>query len=344
MPGTMLFGFVLDIITFRTIQVSTVFVILIIHIVLVGLAIVVLNFFDKTNSVGSLSKFKKYLYLVSPFILQFSFGALFGSSLIFFSFSGPLLISWPFLLILFVLMVSNELYRQYYLKPRIQMSIYFFSFYSTLSIILPFIFHSISPLVFVLSGILSLLFIYGFFRLVAKFSEVVKDDKIFFKKSIITIFTLMNLLYFLNIIPPVPLIVRDSGIYHNIVNRASGYDISAEKETFFEKLIPGQTVHIVSGRPIYAYSAVYAPIELNTTIIHHWWRYDAEMGWISVDRLRYPIVGGRLDGYRGYSYLNNLQEGKWRVFIETDRGQVMGKINFKVKQVDTPREIDILYK
>ena len=42
------------------------------------------------------------------------------------------------------------------------------------------------------------------------------------------------------------------------------------------------------------------------------------------------IAGGRDGGYRGYS-LTTVNSGNWRVNIETERGQLIGRVKFKVE-------------
>ena len=170
-------------------------------------------------------------------------------------------------------------------------------------------------------------------------------DHIDFQKSrlqisILVIFAFVNGLYFLNIIPPIPLAVRESGVYHSVQRIGGDYAVQVEKTSLLQKIIPGQTIHRAGNSPIYVFSSIYAPADLNTRIIHDWQYFDKkEKRWVSRSRLSFNISGGRQDGYRGYSLKANLQEGLWRVDIETERGQVLGRIIFKVVFVDETPEL-----
>jgi hypothetical protein len=53
-----------------------------------------------------------------------------------------------------------------------------------------------------------------------------------------------------------------------------------------------------------------------------------------MSEISFHITGGRQEGYRGYSFKTNVPAGKWRVFVETPRGQVLGRYEFNVERVD----------
>ena len=126
--------------------------------------------------------------------------------------------------------------------------------------------------------------------------------------------------------------------------------MQGEPEDFFEVLqtaIFGQTVHVVpfdaaqgKAEKIYLYTAIFAPAKLQTTIVHHWQYYDAgQKEWVDRGELPFTINGGRQQGYKGYSWQSNLAAGKWRVYVENQRGQVLGKVRFTVEKVDNPVEL-----
>jgi hypothetical protein len=92
-----------------------------------------------------------------------------------------------------------------------------------------------------------------------------------------------------------------------------------------------ENIHIQKGQPLFVYGAVFAPKNLSTTVVHNWRRFDSKIGrWVSVSRIPYTVIGGIDRGYRGYTQKSNLEEGRWTVNVETDRGQVIGRITFEV--------------
>lgn len=152
----------------------------------------------------------------------------------------------------------------------------------------------------------------------------------------ITVFAVMNVLYFMNVIPPIPLSLRDAGMYHDIVRADGAYTLVGEEESWSARLVPGQIIESALGDQVYAYTAIFAPIDFSTTIYHRRQVYDeVEHAWITRDRLSFTISGGRDAGYRGYSMKTSLTPGRWRVTVETARGQVLGRIPFRfVEKID----------
>ena len=76
---------------------------------------------------------------------------------------------------------------------------------------------------------------------------------------------------------------------------------------------------------------MFAPIQLKTNVVHRWRRYDETAGtWRTESTVRFPIVGGREGGYRGYSTKSQPANGRWRVDIETPDGLLIGRVAFSV--------------
>ena len=103
------------------------------------------------------------------------------------------------------------------------------------------------------------------------------------------------------------------------------------KESFWQKIIPGTVINVIAGQRVFVYTAIFAPSKLNTRIYHHWEYYDGD-DWIEKDKLSFNIIGGRKDGYRGYSVKSAVEAGKWRVYVKTEQGKVLGRVSFKIKK------------
>jgi len=219
-------------------------------------------------------------------------------------------------------------------------SVYFFATFTILSVSLPFIFNSLSSLWFILSSLLALAFIACYIWLLYK---IAGKEKLNLRNLAISIFAILfvtNLFYFANLIPPVPLAMRETGVYHNVERRGGQYILRGEREDFWEKLVPGKIIHLQQGQRAYVYSAIFAPKELNTSITHEWQYYDETQGsWVVKDRLSFNLVGGRKGGFRGYSFKTTLATGDWRVFIKTQRGQTLGRVKFEVERPTSAVEL-----
>lgn len=330
MPATLILGVIFDAITFSSINTSTAFLLLGIYLGIAGLVILFVNAYDQ----GYL-KWLRYLRLASPLLIQFTFGALLSGVFIFYIFSGAIAVSWPFILALVLIMVSNDIFRHYYQMAIVHISVYFFILFSCLSVILPFWFHSLSPKFFVLSGIASLILIFGYVMLLTFIAPDHRRQRTVFAASIWTIFVVFNAMYFLNVMPPIPLVMREAIVAHKIEKAGDGYELSIEIQAPIDRIMPGIVYHKGAGEGVFVYTAIFAPGNLETRIIHHWQRYDeARLEWVSEDRLSFTISGGRKEGFRGFSTKNNVINGKWRVDVETERGQVLGRVKFDVVTAD----------
>lgn len=267
--------------------------------------------------------------------MQFCFGNLFSAFLIFYARSGALSASWPFLLLLVLLMVGNEVYKKRYQQLAFQVGTWFFTVFSFLIFFLPVVFKSLSAWLFVLAGLISLVLVAALVHgLMFFIKDQVKQSRQAIRYTVGGIFIVINLLYFTNLIPPIPLAMKEAGVYHHITRSGANYQVQAEKESIFEKLWPGQTLHLVDGRPIYFFSAIFSPAKLNTDIIHEWWYYDEEeKDWVMASRVPIAVIGGREEGYRLYSYLIP-RAGQWRVDVETPRGQIIGRVKFNIENVN----------
>jgi hypothetical protein len=94
----------------------------------------------------------------------------------------------------------------------------------------------------------------------------------------------------------------------------------------------GPEMHVQRGGSLALYSAVFAPIQLRTNIVHIWQRYDeAARLWRNESTVRFRIVGGRDGGYRGYTTKSTPAAGRWRVNIETSDGLLIGRVPFSVR-------------
>ncbi len=335
MPATLVVGFLVDYFTFANIQITITFALLFFYWFLAGAVIIFTHLYDAQKLPG-LAQFK-YLRLFAPLAIQFAFGALLSASLIFYWFSGAFSVSWPLVAAIVVLMVFNDAFRHYFVKPLVQTSVYFFITLSLFSLALPFLFNSLSAWTFVVATVASLaLFSLDIF-IISSVATHLKAQRRNIFAAIFSIALVMNVLYFTDIMPPIPLALREAGMYHSIKASNGWYAMQAERENFLQSVIFGQTLHLEPQKRAYLYTAIFAPANVQTTIVHHWQYYDLEKkDWVTKDKLPFVILGGRKAGYKAYSWESDFEEGRWRVSVENQRGQVLGRVRFTVKIVNEP--------
>jgi hypothetical protein len=282
---------------------------------------------DQTEAPGSTTK--AHFWLVN--VLQFLFGGLLSTFLVFYFRSGSLRASWPFFLLLAGAFIANEKLKHRLARLDFQLSFFFLSLFSFAIFIVPVLAHAIGRLVFLLSGGISL----GLLWLFLKALKAVGGETLARRRApttyVATIFLAINALYFLNLIPPIPLSLQDVGVGHSVTRTAAGgYVVQTEDQGWLRFFRLAIRIHGVPGIPVYVYSAVFSPTALNTDIVHEWQAYDTRRGWLTTDRIALPVRGGRGGGYRTYSMKRGVWPGAWRVNVETPTGAILGRVRFNV--------------
>ncbi len=301
------------------------------NLLLAGICILFLN---RGRSDGA-----KHFWLSN--ILQFSFGTLLGSVFIFYFRSATLSATWPFLLILLLAMFGNELYQKRYKKLAFQLSFFYFALFSFTIFLVPLLLKNIGAEIFVLSGVVSLLLLWLFLEALRRFArEKFLESRTNIWLFVTLIFVGINGLYFSNLIPPIPLSLKEAGIYHSINRSAKGnYVVSKEVRGVEKYFTFREPIHWQRGEPLYAYTAIFSPGSINTDIAHEWQYKDEGGEWITATRIPLYLSGGRLGGFRTYSNKFNFTPGDWRVDVKTLRGQLIGRINFEIIVVDQEPEL-----
>lgn len=329
-------GFVADSLTLRRVDLLLENLIFLGYLTLAAAGILFVNYYD-VRALRFAGKPAERLRALAPLGIQFAFGALFSGLVVFYFRSSSLGASWPFLLLLAGLLVGNEFFRSRYQKLVFQSSVFFVALFSYLIVLVPVLTGKIGADVFLVSGGASIAVMALLFLALVRLVGHPKAHPRFLMRSVLGIYIVVNALYFANLIPPVPLGLKDAGVYHSVsrIPATDSYQVVYENQSWYRYLRPYDVIHVAEGEPVYVYSAVFAPTNLNTVVYHHWQRFDARRdGWLTTDRLQFPISGGRDAGYRGYTAKTNPAPGRWRVDIITERGQRIGRVSFLVARPD----------
>lgn len=328
--GSLVGGFIFDAVTLKRVDAFWENLWIVAHLAVVAVCILVVNRAEKSGA-DPKEPFKAHFWFLNA--LQFSFGGLLSTLLVFYFRSGSLRVSWPFFLILGVAFLANERLKQHYARLYFQIGLFFLCLYCFTIFILPVVLHAIGPFIFLLSGAVSLALMYLFLL----FLRTADDEKLAAGRRrsinicIGAIFLAINLLYFLRLIPPLPLSLQDGSVVHAIARNAEGnYAVQSEDPGLLHFFRLVDTFHAVPGAPVYAYSAIFSPTSLNTKIVHEWQFYEPKRGWTTVSRVELPVRGGRGGGYRTYSVNAAVTAGAWRVNVETPNGALLGRLRFNV--------------
>ena len=343
MPVALVGGFVIDIFTLNQIDQAFDNAVLISHLLISGATIVLL--FSRGTEFGNKFLNEKRIGWLET-LMVFSFGALFSGFVIFYTRSGSLLTSWPFILTMVALMLGTEFKKKYFVRLRLQIIIYAMALLSWTIFFVPVIIKKMGPWIFILSTLIAAMLIFGFLVLLRRVNTHRLQSNL--KKLVIRIIGLLilfNVLYFTNILPPIPLSLKYKAVYYEVERLDPGYRVQYEKTPqymFWQKR--SHTLYWRPGEDLYVFTQVFAPTRLETVINHVWEYYDeSERRWVRRNTIAIPISGGRKDGYRGFSKKTVFDYGLWRVKAETPNGQTLGIIKFNVEPYG-PKLRELVYE
>ena len=283
---------------------------------------------------------------VLPITTQFALGGFWSGFVIFYSRSAVFGVSWPFLLFLFLLFLGNEYFSRYHSRLVFTSALFFFALYSYAIFAVPIYTGTIGTLTFIGSGVVAIC-VFALFIILLRFvgrKRFIADIGRIRVWAFLT-FVVINVSYFTNILPPLPLSAEHAGVYHSVWRVPGAYlaknEINQPWQVRYLGFTP--TLHVIPGEWLYAYGAVFAPTALATTVVHRWQWYDPiRKAWTTKSVISYPIIGGRDGGYRGHSAFPVRDVGKWRVNIETDDGRIIARLPFTVELVATPSSVETI--
>ncbi|MFA6445646.1 MAG: DUF2914 domain-containing protein [Candidatus Paceibacterota bacterium] len=307
------------------------------YLILTFLSIIVINAIEQ-RAISKRSSWMRKLHFVLLLVVQFSFGALFSTFFVFYARSSSLFVSWPFILLIAVVLISNELIRQHYARVSVQIITLFLAIYLYMIFLVPVVVHRMGDDVFIASGIASLVVLYGFLFIL----RIIFGNKLSASRPYITLFIIIilcgiNALYFTKLIPPIPLSLSSIGVYHDL-RQIGGNTFVGKKEpiTFVSYMKTGEIFHRVNNESVYVWAVIFSPTEFATQVVHKWYYFNVKQNeWILTNRITLPMTYSKGNGYKTYSLKEATFPGLWRVSVETLDGQVLGQIKFTIEKISS---------
>lgn len=321
--------------------------VLLIYVLLLGVLIVLTGRLGITPSpdrelAAGLSPAVRWVLRMRPYYpmaVQFLLGSLFSAYAIFYSQSATFTGTAVFLALLVVLLIVNEFLRNRLSSLRLLVSLYALVCFAFFTFFLPVMTGYMNVAVFLLGAVLSAAVTFRVVQLIYRNNpDRPRFEAVGVTAPACALIGLLIGFYFLNWIPPVPLSLKYGGVYHEVKKAGDRFELSFDKRWY--QFWKRSDTTFPADEPVYCFSAVFAPVDLNTTIYHHWYvRTDSNRPFTHADRIPLTISGGRAGGYRAYSFKQRLDPGDWRVDVETDDGRIIGRINVTVKAQTEARPI-----
>ncbi|OJH40832.1 DUF2914 domain-containing protein [Cystobacter ferrugineus] len=276
--------------------------------------------------------------------LHFLLGGLLSPYTLFYFKSASGLTSFLFLASVFGVLVANELPRFRARGPVVRVGLYAFCLTSYFAYLLPVVRGYYSGMLFLWAASLSA----AVMGVLAVLAHGRKSEGRHPWWHILVpgwgVQAVLLGLYALKAIPPVPLSLLSSGIYHDVQvvkgPRGRDYRLLHEGDGWKPWARGDQDFRARPGDRVYFFASVFAPTSFKPqypgdkgTRLRLRWEYDdPKKGWTefhTYDGL-YLGQGGRDRGFRTFAYLTAPRPGDWRVSLETEDGREVGRLSFTV--------------
>jgi hypothetical protein len=279
-------------------------------------------------------------------VTHFFLGGLLSSYVVFYFKSAAVGKSFIFVGLLVALMLANEFFSDRLRNLKLLCAIYFFCCFAFLTFFLPVVTRVMSAAIFISSGLLSFFITSVIVAVIYHGSmRAARRELAGMAWPPAAIFLALLFFYFQNWMPPVPLALKEGGIYRSVKRVDEHYAVRYRQPAWWQFWKTDErNFAYVAGDTVHCFAAVFAPTDLRERIVHHW-QLRTESGWKTTDRHGYAIYGGRDGGWRGYTYKRNLTEGEWRIEVKTEKGRLLGRIPLEVRFVqERPQRIKIDYR
>ncbi|MBZ9632547.1 DUF2914 domain-containing protein [Salegentibacter sp. LM13S] len=338
-------GFIFDTLTLGRIDRIYDTVVLCSHMTLLSLTLYLFNLSDDGKWKNTfIDRYSEYF----PLAIQFFFGALSSAFVIYFFRSVSLSKTMVFFILLVLLLFANEFLKKKISNKYLQFSVYFFISFTFFTFMVPTLIKEMNTFVFIISGLLSLACTLALILFIYTSSPSTRAE-ISLKKlisGILSIYLIINVFYYFNLIPPVPLAMETGLVAHDVRKKNNEYIVTYERDEWY---IFWRThninFHRHVGERVYVFTSVFAPTDLKKSIFHRWKRYNpGTRKWEVTDDIGFEVAGGRGRGFRGYTYKNNLREGQWKVEVITEEELILGVVDFVIKNTSEALEEGMIKK
>lgn len=264
-------------------------------------------------------------------IMHFFFGSLLSSYTLFFFKSSSLIVSAVFMFIMAGILVANETKRVQSLNVSFKFGLLALCVFCYLAYLVPVLSGKMGAAVYTITICLGLL---PFFTLARKLKSKLanpQDASRMMVRPALYVAVALLVLYFLHLVPPVPLSLNYIGVFHDVKRNGDQYMLSHENPWWRFWQEGDQTFEAEPGDKIYVFFRMFSPERFSDQVRMSWFYKDPKQGWIKADSVPIRVVGGRNEGFRGYGFKSNFMPGKWRVAIETVDELEIGRISLFVE-------------
>lgn len=285
-----------------------------------------------------LPEWAKRAWVLREIGLHFLLGSLLSLYSLFFFKSASLSTALIFMLGMAALMIANEFPQLQRRGPIVRWALWTLCLLCFLQVLMPILFTYVGWIPFTLAWVLAALTLAGLtWLLTGGGVRHLRETRSLLWPSAAALGAFF-LLYLFKAVPPVPIVLKDIGIFHKVEKVGDTYLLTEERPQWKFWHRGDQDFRAKPGDLIYAYFAIASPGRIQDRVQLRWLFKDPRAGWTSMDAQSIAIRGGRGDGYRGFAFKKNYQPGDWRVQVETSDGREIGRLSFEVTTVPAPAQ------
>lgn len=282
--------------------------------------------------------------------IHFFYGSLLSSYTLFFFKSASGLTAFLFLVTMFVLMVANELPIFRKLGPLVRVALFSLCVSMYMAYVLPVIIGKANFWIFLLAQVLAGGAVFGVIRLLLHWNIL---DRVQVIKQIAApgfgVLVVALFLYVVRVLPPVPLAVTFSGVYHDVkpanVGKGREYHLYHDPKWWKFWVKDDRDFLMRQGDVAYYFFSIFAPKDFDQYKVTVRWFYDdPAKGWRELSKFSPTLRStGAERGLRYYALTRNLKPGDWYVVLETEDGHEINRQSFSVEKDERtePRQFKV---
>lgn len=277
------------------------------------------------------SRTEQRIYAASSFGIAYFSGSALSFVVVYALRSAALTVSWPLFVIFFLCMIANEFVSSYNFRFTLDVAIFFIALLFYIVFNIPVLVKTQTSFIFILSILVTITISVLYVYFLSKISDTSYNEAPRGYALAVGIPMFVGMLYFLQVLPAVPLALKNQGVYYSVIKTETGeYLGEKEVDTRIFSTLRKPVIHVTNSQGVYFFSAVDAPSQLSAPMSHVWEYHDDKKGWVQESVISFDLMGGRNDGYRAYSKKENVRPGLWRVTVKVDGTRIIGRTTFYV--------------
>lgn len=272
-------------------------------------------------------------------VIHFFLGTLLNAFLVFYFRASSGWWAFGFIVALAGVLVINELPRFRQRGPVVRVALLSFATTSYFAYLLPVVAGYLHWALFVAAVFIGIAHTVVLWR---AYRRITHDPRWTVRRAVapgVAVQLLLLVLYFMGVVPPVPLSLKDIGIFHEVSSTTE----SGHKEFLCTRQVrpfwqfwskDDATYHYRESEPgaerpkVWAYVAIFAPRGFKDRISFNWEYLDKNRGWVPHGSSSHDLgTGGsaREEGFRTFAYSRIASPSPHRVIVRSSDGREIGR-------------------